>query len=90
MIDAFRNRSGADVRFSFTLRPALDFEALLRTLGRLARRGDLRSRASLRGLVLAAMAQLAYPRSTHYTNPLLRVLIRCAARLGRAMGYRID
>ena len=89
MVDAFRNRSGADVRFSFTLRPALDFDDLLQVLARLVQSGEFRSGKSFRGMVQMAMAQLRYPRSTVYTNPLLRLLIRFAAGLGRLFGYRL-
>jgi quercetin dioxygenase-like cupin family protein len=89
MVDAFRNRGGADVLFSFTLRPALDFDDLLQELARVVQSGEFRSGKSLRGMIHLATAQLRYPRSTFYTNPLLRFLIRCASSLGRLLGYRL-
>ena len=89
MVDAFRNRSGADVRFSFTLRPALDFDDLLQVLARAVQLGEFRYGKSLRGMIHMAMAQRRYSRSTVYTNPLLRFLIRCSSGLGRLLGYRL-
>jgi quercetin dioxygenase-like cupin family protein len=89
MVDAFRNCSGAEVHCSFTLRPALDFEDLLQVLARAAQAGEFRKRKSFRGMLHMAMAQLRYPRSTFYTNPLLRYLIRRSAALGHLLGYRL-
>lgn len=88
MPDAFRNRSGAEVRFTFVLRPALDFDDLLQALARAVQTGEFRAGRSLRGMVRMAMAQMKYARSTVYCNPLLRFLIRAASALGRLLGYR--
>jgi len=89
MVDSLRNRSGAEVRFTFVLRPALDFDDLLQALARAVHAGEFRGGRTLRGMVRMTMAQMRYPRNTVYCNPLLRYLIRASSALGRLLGYRL-
>jgi mannose-6-phosphate isomerase-like protein (cupin superfamily) len=87
-VHGFRNTSTAPVRFLNVHRPALGFEAHLRTVDRLARAGKVRGTSDLGSLMYLSLSAVTHRPDVPVRPPFW--VVKLLARLGRALGYRLD
>ena len=87
-VHGFRNGGAAPARFLNVHRPALRFEEHLATVDRLARGGKVRGTSDLRSLIYLSMSAVEHRPDVPVRPPFW--VVKALARLGRALGYRLD
>jgi mannose-6-phosphate isomerase-like protein (cupin superfamily) len=87
-LHAFRNRSGARVRFLNEHRPALRFEEYFRTVHRLAEAGEISGGFDVRSVLYASVLMKEYDDTMRPAGGMQRALISVLAAVGRLLGYK--
>jgi quercetin dioxygenase-like cupin family protein len=87
-VHGFRNASAAPARFLNVHRPALRFEEHLATVDRLVTAGKVRGTKDLRSLMYLSMSAVEHRPDVPVRPPFW--IVRLLARLGRALGYRLN
>src|ERR687885_3053338 len=85
---AFRNCSGATVRFLNEHRPALRFEEYFRTVHGLAEAGEISGGFDVRGVLYACVLMKEYDDTMRPVGGMQRTLISVLAVVGRLLGYQ--
>ncbi len=87
-VHAFRNSSGAPVRFLNRHQPARGFQAHLETLDRLVRAGKIRGTKDPRSLIYMSMSAVEHRPDVAVKPP--QWMVNGLAFVGRRLGYRLD
>jgi len=83
----FGNYNDEEVHFISEHRPALRFQEMMEAWYAPVKAGHLEKANSVKGLLMYAAVAQDYEREIVFANPVLRLLQRVLAKLGRALGY---
>ena len=87
-VHAWRNATGAPVRFLNVHRPALGFQEHLETLDRLARSGKVRGTKDLQSIMHMSMSAVRHRPDVAVRPP--QWVVNLMAFIGRRLGYTLD
>lgn len=87
-VHAWRNASGAPIRFLNEHRPALEFQDHLETLDRLVKAGKIRSTKDPRSLIYMSMSAVRYRPDVTVKPP--QWVVNVMASLGRRLGFTLE
>jgi quercetin dioxygenase-like cupin family protein len=87
-VHAWRNASGAPVRFRNVHQPALGFQAHLETLDRLVKAGKVRGTKDPRSLIYMSMSAAKHQPDVTVKPP--QWVVNVLAFIGRRLGFHLD